>query len=187
MSPISIFHMSLILWNRESLRSLSACNWYYYVLIQRSSKRMSPEEKGLRPMFGESCCAIGESKQDIDQWTQVVEGVVLPERVVSELVFVSACQHLATVGARMCYSAALPLAWSILAALHNGRQDVGWTVHVEGPLLQLLSRTLASSCLLLCEIFSRNVFVFVLLLHVEPFVCVAACWQNHSLSVHCIT
>jgi len=37
-------------------------------------------------MPGESCCPVGESKQDVDQRTQVVEGVVLPERVISELV-----------------------------------------------------------------------------------------------------
>ena len=61
------------------------------VCIQGSSKRMSPKKERLRAMPGESCCAAGESKQDVDQWTQVVEGVVLPERVISELVIRSIC------------------------------------------------------------------------------------------------
>lgn len=47
---------------------------------------MSPEKEGLRAMPGESRCPVGESEQDVNQRTQVVEGVVLPERVLSELV-----------------------------------------------------------------------------------------------------
>jgi len=55
--------------------------------FQRSSKRMSPEEEGLRAMSGESRCSARESEQDVDQRAEVTEGVVLPERViVAELV-----------------------------------------------------------------------------------------------------
>jgi len=52
---------------------------------------MPSEEEGLRAMSGEPRRAVGEPEQDVDQRTQVTEGVVLPERVVSELVCCSVC------------------------------------------------------------------------------------------------
>ena len=176
---ISVFHISLLLWNMEG------CNWYHYVSIQRSSKRMSAEEEGLRPMSGESCCPVGESKQDIDQRTQVIEGVVLPERVVSELVLHFSLPTSCYSGHANGCSVALPLMWSILAALHDGLQDVSWTVQCWRTLAAAIV-PYASVVMLVAvwDIFQKHV-VFVLLLHVISWtICLQpADRQNHSLSV----
>lgn len=153
--------------------------------MQRSGKRMSPEKEGLCAMPGESCCAVGESKQDVDQWTQVIEGIVLPERVISELVIsLFSLPTYCCGGLVYCYSLMLRRTWSILAALRDGVRDVGWTARVEGPLLQLLYHTIqACLCLLLCEIFYRNVLCFIL--SGWRVVIWTVCLQLANRTVHC--
>lgn len=122
--------------------------------FQGSSEGMSPEKEGLCAMSGKSCCPVGESKQDADQRTEVVEGVVLPEGVIAELVICLICCFCLPV----CCCSGL---WkhcvmfaNITTALCDSMCEVGGTA--RGPLLQLVYHILAWSCLLLWKYFAET-------------------------------
>jgi len=188
-----VLRVSLIWWNTavmaEACTLWGLFSYSCYHCVQRSSKRVSPEKEGLRAMPRESCRAVGESEQDVDQRTQVAEGVVLPEGVVNSELVICSISVVSVCRQSTCSNTAL----FVIHRCYDWR-DQFWLPSVTDCTTsdQVLKDLCCSHCtiyctsawsiLLPCELFCTNVW---LLCHVvSRNVCYTVCFQHQCTQWH---